>query len=60
MWAKISSIYKMDGFKTILAVVGGNFAVFYNMHMKAKVSLSIYVYHQESVHCQVNLFLAAF
>ena len=56
MRAKISSIYNMGGFKTVSAVAGGNLAVFSSMHMIAIISL----YHQESVQCQVNLFLAAF
>ena len=54
--AEISSMYNIDGFKPILAVKGGNVAVLSNVCMKAKVSL----YHQKSVQCWVNLFLAAF
>ena len=41
MWAKISSIYNMDGFKQILAFKGGNLAVFSNIHMKATIALGI-------------------
>ena len=47
MWATISSIHNMSGFKPILVVEEGNLAVFSSMHMKAKIPL----YHQESVQC---------
>ena len=36
MWAKISCIYDMGGFKPILVVEGGNLAVFSNVHIKLK------------------------
>ena len=56
MRAKISFNYDMGGFKPILADDRGILAVFSDVHMKVK----IFLHHQESVQCQVSLFLAAF